>query len=165
MHLDPDFTTLTYGDCVTRRGADMGKLKENDLLVFYAGLRPTRRESERLVYALVGIFVVQEVVPAADIPKSRLHENAHTRKLDTGRDDIVIRAKPTVSGRLSRAIPVGSWRDGAYRIRNEVLDAWGGLSVLNGYVQRSVRPPHLRDPQRFANWLSRQQPILEATNF
>jgi hypothetical protein len=40
MHLDPDFGCLTYGDEGARRGTKIKELCENDLLVFYAGLRP-----------------------------------------------------------------------------------------------------------------------------
>jgi hypothetical protein len=62
MHLDPDFRFLTYGDNGTRRGAGIALLEPGDLLLIYAGLRSTVVQKE-LVYALVGLFVVKEVVP------------------------------------------------------------------------------------------------------
>src|SRR5262245_42967877 len=58
MHLDPDFECLTYGDQGSRRGAGMVNMKAGDLLVFYGGLRPIHASEHRLVYALMGMYVV-----------------------------------------------------------------------------------------------------------
>src|ERR1700681_3060498 len=63
MHLNPDFEHLTYGDNGKRRGSKMAKLEPGDLLVFYAGLRSII-PPKKLLYALVGLYVVEEVVPA-----------------------------------------------------------------------------------------------------
>jgi hypothetical protein len=153
MHLDPDFEYLTYGDVGDRRGAAMATMREGDLLVFYGGLRPLHRCEHKLIYALMGMYVVLEVVPAASVPANRWHENAHTRKAKPGETDIVVRAKPGVSGRFDRCIPIGEWRDRAYRVRQDVLDAWGGLSVKDGFIQRSAVPPSFNDPARFLAWL------------
>lgn len=164
MHLDPDFDCLTYGDEGGRRGAGMVGMVEGDLLVFYGGLRPVHECEHRLVYALMGMYVVQEVVPVADVPRNLWHENAHVRKVKRGQTDIVLRAKPGVSGRFERCIPVGEWRNRSYRVRNDVLDAWGGLSVKDGFVQRSAVPPTLTDPRRFLGWLRKQKVRLLARN-
>jgi putative DNA base modification enzyme with NMAD domain len=165
MHLDPDFDCLTYGDVGDRRGSEIRKLKENDLLVFYAGMRPTGPCEHTLIYALVGLFVVDEVVDAKDVPRARWSQNAHTRKVKRGESDIVVRAKPGVSGRLRRFIPIGEYRGRAYRVHHDVLDAWGGLSVNDGYIQRSARPPMFLNPQRFYEWFkSIGVPLLPANN-
>ena len=111
MHLDPDYEHLTYGDVGDRRGSEIKSLREDDILVFYSGMRPCIPAEDRLVYAIVGLFVVEEVVDAADVPPHRIHENAHTRKLECGASDIVVRAKPMVSGRLRHCIPIGEYRD------------------------------------------------------
>ena len=100
MHLDPDFEFLTYGDNGARRGSQIREFDKDDLIVFYAGLKPCKPCEHKLIYAIVGIFVVDEVVDAADVPRSRWIENAHTRKRKRGADDIVVRAKPGLSGRL-----------------------------------------------------------------
>jgi hypothetical protein len=156
MHLDPDFECLTYGDVGARRGAGMATMTEGDLLVFYGGLRPVHCYEHRLIYALMGLYVVQEVLPVAGVPPERWHENAHVRKASRGKSDIVVWAKPEVSGRLERCIPIGEWRDGAYRVRREVLAAWGGLSVKDGFIQRSAVPPAFSRPARFLAWLREQ---------
>src|SRR5690242_18502588 len=63
MHLDPDFEWLTYGDNGDKRGAGIKRLGSADLVAFYAGLRSIQN-TERLVYALVGLYVVEEIVLA-----------------------------------------------------------------------------------------------------
>jgi putative DNA base modification enzyme with NMAD domain len=156
MHLDPDFDFLTYGDDGGRRGAGIVNMGDGDLLVFYAGLRPAHRCEHKLIYALLGMYVVQDVLPVADVPQERWHENAHVRKTRRGGTDIVVRAKPVVSGRFDRCIPIGEWRDGAYRVRQDILDAWGGLSVKDGFIQRSAVPPAINSPSQFLGWLEKQ---------
>jgi hypothetical protein len=137
---------------------------DGDLLVFYGSLRPVHHCEHRLVYALMGMYVVEEVVPVAKLPPKRWHENAHVRKLKQGETDIVVRAKPRVSGRFERCVPVGEWRSGAYRVRNDVLDAWGGLSVKDGFIQRSAVPPTFIQPKKFLNWLHKRRIPLIARN-
>ncbi|MFZ3210841.1 MAG: hypothetical protein WA188_04945 [Terriglobales bacterium] len=156
MHLDPDFEHLTYGDRGDRRGAGISEMTDGDLLVFYSGLCPIRPVKDKLIYALVGLYVVREVVLARNVPHDLRDQNAHTRKRNIGEPDIVVRAKPGVSGRLEQCIPIGEWRDRAYRVRNDLLKAWGGLSVRGGYIQRSAAPPTFHDAKRFYDWFRRQ---------
>jgi hypothetical protein len=162
MHLDPDFEMLTYGD-VHPRNLPILKLGRGDILAFYAGLKPIQPPSNRLAYALIGVFVIDEVVDATKIPRDRWHENAHTRRkwLDT---DIVVRAMPCKSGRLEQCIPIGEYRDRSYRVRKDLLKAWGGLSVKDGFLQRSGRLPSFTDADRFYAWFQRQKPELVKKN-
>jgi hypothetical protein len=152
MHLDPDFDFLTYGDDGGRRGAGLLNLTPGDLVVFYAGLRPISACEHRLIYALVGLYVIHEVVGLPEVPHERWNENAHTRKLHQGNRDVIVRARPGTSGRLERCIPIGELREGAYRVRRDILAAWGGLSVKDGYIQRSVVPPAFRNAAQFYEW-------------
>ena len=99
------------------------------------------------------MFVVKEVVPVAAVPPERWHENAHVRKVNRGETDIVVRAMPGQSGRFEKCIPIGEWRNGAYRVRTELLRAWGGLSVKDGFIQRSAVPPSFINPCKFLDWL------------
>jgi len=137
VHLDPDFECLTYGDVGDRRGAEMASMSEGDMLVFYSGMRPIHHCEHRLIYALVGLYVVQEVLSVGRVSPERWYENAHVRKTKRGKTDIVVIAKPGVSGRFDRCIPIGEWRNRSYRVRQDVLDAWGGLSVKDGFIQRT----------------------------
>jgi hypothetical protein len=165
MHLDPDFEHLTYGDQGERAKQLQANLREGDLIVFYAGLADTCAAT-RLVYALIGLFVVEEFVLAADISFRDRNINAHSRRvLGPGAMDLIVRGRPKVSGRLSRCVPIGEYYDRAYRVRKDLLEEWGGLSVKDGYLQRSARLPKLLDPARFRCWLERQGPSpMQANN-
>jgi hypothetical protein len=155
MHLDPDFEHLTYGDNGTRRGTRIATLCSGDMLVFYAGLKSIT-PPRQLVYGLVGLFVIDEVVSAQDVPTERRHENAHTRWTIVSNNDVVVRGRPGISGRFNRCIPIGGWRENAYRVRPEVEEAWGGLTVKNGYIQRSAVPPEFNRPDKFLSWFQHQ---------
>lgn len=163
MHLDPDFEHLTYGDNGAARGAKLKKFVKGDLVVFYAGLRPVGAHSG-LLYALVGLYLIDEIVVARDVPKHRWSENAHTRKVKIGGPDIIVRAQRSKSGRFERAVEIGEWRNGAYRVKNQLLEAWGGLSVKDGFIQRSIVPPSFRKPQKFYDWFQEQGVTLVARN-
>jgi hypothetical protein len=165
MHLDPDFEHLTYGDQGARANQIQSKVASGDLLVFYAGLRSVQ-PAKHLVYAIIGIYVISGIVSAPDVPPSQMHENAHTRrKLSSNATDIVVRAKAGVSGRLRFCLPIGDYRARAYRVRRELLTAWGGLSVNDGYLQRSARLPEFNDAQRFHDWFKSHNVPLDACNF
>ncbi|MBA3543406.1 MAG: hypothetical protein H0T83_03065, partial [Chthoniobacterales bacterium] len=82
MHLDPEFDHLTYGDRGDgdSRGAQIQrKLRPGDLLVFYSGLSDVH-PNPRLIYAIVGLYVIDSIIKAVSVPRSRWHENAHTRR-------------------------------------------------------------------------------------
>jgi hypothetical protein len=164
MHLDPDFDHLTYGDQGERAKQIRTKVGRGDLLVFYAGMRDVQPPA-RLVYAIIGLYVVEDIVLALTVPVGRRHENAHTRRvLTAGASDLVVRARREVSGRLERCIPIGDYRERAYRVWPTLLTAWGGLRVNNGYLQRSARLPEFIDANRFYDWLLSQSPKLKASN-
>jgi hypothetical protein len=134
----------------------MVNLSDGDVLVFYGGLHPVHDCDHRLIYALMGIYIVKEIVGVSNVPSEQWFENAHVRKTKPGETDIVVPAKAKVSGRFDRCIPIGEWRDRSYRVRQDVLDAWGGLSVKDGFIQRSAVPPALTKPQQFMDWLHKQ---------
>lgn len=165
MHLDPDFEHLTYGDVGAWRGSHIRTLSSGDLLVFYAGLRSVRPADRQLIYAIVGVYVVDHVLSAHDVSADRRHENAHTRRTAPGASDIVVRARPGLSGRCSRCVSIGEFRNRAYRVRRDILDEWGGLSVNDGYIQRSARPPKFSDAARFYRWWQGQGIALVRSNF
>lgn len=163
-HLDPDFDHLTYGDNGERRGKAIAAFDRGDVIAFYAGLRPVKPCAHRLVYALVGLYRVAAVARAAEFPRSRWHENAHLRRAKLRPTDVIVRADPTASGRLRHCIPIGEYRDGAYRVRRDLLEAWGGLSCKNGFIQRSAVPPRINNPARFLSWFEQLGAELVAAN-
>jgi len=159
MHLDPDFAHCTYGDH-GRRAAQLARLARGDMVLFYAGLRAIRERT--LVYALVGHLTVARSVSAIELVDPSL--NVHAQRQTVPADDVVVVGTRRGSGRYARCIPIGIFRDGAYRVRHELLDAWGGLSVKNGFLQRSAGFPRLLDPERFLGWLAAQHVRLVRRN-
>jgi hypothetical protein len=49
-------------------------------------------------------------------------------------------------------------------VRNDILDAWGGLDVNDGYIQRSARLPEFKNAAKFYRWFLAQNPELVARN-
>lgn len=164
MHLDPDFDHLTYGDSGQKARQIRGAINPGDYAVFYAGLRDTRR-APQLIYAIIGILEVDALVSATSIPHDRRDVNAHSRRiLEPDAGDVIVVGRPGTSGRLTNCIPIGEYRDRAYRVRGDLLAEWGGLTVANGYLQRSARIPSFLDPKRFLAWFERQSPTLVQSN-
>jgi len=164
MHLDPDFAQLTYGDNGVRRGQGLADLGRGDIVVFYAGLKPVVACAHRLVYALVGFYRVGEVVRVEKVEPSRWGENAHTRREEHKGTDVIVRGALGRSGRLRRCIPIGEFRDRAYRATRDVLETWGGLSCRNGYIQRSAVPPRFLEPTRLLSWFEGLEAELVTSN-
>lgn len=164
MHLDPDFDHLTYGDSGQKAQQIQETLRPGDYAVFYAGLKDIRGASQ-LVYAIIGVLEVDEIVAAISIPPEQRDINAHARRvLDPDAADVIVRGRPGASGRLKHCLSIGEYRDRAYRVRRDLLDDWGGLTVKDGYLQRSARLPGLVDPPRFLAWFERQAPTLVRSN-
>lgn len=80
MHVDPEFSTFTYGD-PTRLKSGLAKLKPGDLLVFYAGMEGWGHTATPALY-LVGFFKVKFAGFAHQLSESQLIEcsgNFHVR--------------------------------------------------------------------------------------
>jgi Nucleotide modification associated domain 3 len=164
MHLDPDFDALTYGDSVSWRGERIAALAPGDFIAFYASFRPVDCAGW-LVYALIGLLTVERIVRAADLRASDRHLSAHARRAAISPHDVVVFGTADTSGRFERAIPIGEFRGCAYRVQRDLLEAWGGLSVADGYLQPSAMPPLFRAPQRFLGWLRDRDPRLVRANW
>lgn len=160
-HLDPDFEHLTYGD-EKRKGDQIRRLVEDDVVAFYVGLRPTSG-GNRLLYGIIGLYVVEGVEAASKVSEADWHKNAHTRRKPDDTDYVVF-AKRGLSGRLGRCIPIGEWRDKAYRVTKDLLDRWGDLTAHDGYIQRSGRIPSMNDADRFEEWLKEQRVSIVQRN-
>ncbi len=171
MHLDPDYEHLTYGDLGDARGRDLQGFGRGDAIVFYSSFRCIKGEGD-LVYAMVGLFVVDEVIFAPGVEPSRRHENAHTRKEPFCARDIVVRASPEESGRCTRCIPIGEKRGTSnYYLTPTVEQAWGGLVKSDGSPRRSSwlnlsgTPPLIGNPYGFAEWWRVNRVPLVRQNF
>ena len=61
---------MTYGDQGQRGKCIASLLTAGDLLAFFAALRPVDGLSRPLVYALIGLYVIDEIVSAKSVPKN-----------------------------------------------------------------------------------------------
>lgn len=159
MHLDPDFNHCTYGD-QGQRAVQIGRVTAGDMLMFYAGLRACGTGG--LVYALIGQITVERLVSAGNITDR--DANAHTRREPVCPTDLVVFGAPCGSGRYDRCIPIGEYRNKSYRVRRDLLETWGDLTVKDGFIQRSARLPEFKNPKLFLAWLQAQKPELLKQN-
>ena len=49
-------------------------------------------------------------------------------------------------------------------VRQDILNSWGGLSVKDGFIQRSAVPPALIRPSQFLDWFQKQAIQLVESN-
>lgn len=162
-HFDPDFRHLTYGDENRKAGRIWKVFKEQEgdskFIVFYAGLRSI--QTGNLCYSIIGFYTVKCILRGTDVQRADWHRNYHTR--NGGCNDegtVIVFADKSRSGRLCKHICIGSWRSGAYRVKENLLEQWGGLDVHDGYIQRSAFLPRFCDGDRFLRWFYRQRPEL-----
>jgi len=165
-HLDPDFKYLTYGDeSRKKKRLESFHLDKGDILAFYAGLRPPHAGSCDLIYALIGLYVLEKpgVTALDDIPQKDWRKNAHTRREYIKDDDIIFSGtKDGKSGRLKRYIPIGEYRPNGYYLKTAIQKKWGEpeeVCLQHGYL------PKLSDPDRFYDWFKEQGiPLVPQNN-
>ncbi len=161
-HFDPDFENCTHGEGSDgRRGKrilDILPNADKRFIVFYAALRSI--DSSHLVYSIIGFYWIREIRQAKDIPPTKRGLNEHTRHPMWHPDsrDIVIYARKKDSGRLLRHIPIGEYRDRAWRVRRDLCKQWGDVDLKKGYLQRGMHPAKFKRPERFLKWFYRQSP-------
>ena len=133
-------------------------------IVFYAGLRDM--DTGNLTYSIIGFYWIKRIERVRDISKADWHRNEHTDRnahSDLTRHrpkDVVVfgDTKHGQTGRLYKHIPIGSYRNGAWRVTKPLLKAWGGLDVEDGFIQRSAFLPKFDDPSRFLRWFRQKRP-------
>ena len=135
-HYDPEFETFTYGDPTRNKRAQLLRLDNEDLLVFYAGLRPIGFSTESRLY-IIGYFTVSSVesVDGTDSwpPKtfSHLLGNAHLRRNRPDHGLVVASGHAQVSKLLDRAIAIS---DEAQRATPETEKRLG----ISGSLKRAI---------------------------
>lgn len=109
IHLDPEFTTFTYGD-PTRPKAGLRRLQVGDMLVFHCGLEGWDFKSQPALY-LMGYFEVSAAGKAASFGPDDLRylfsENFHVRHPSIyGKqvDDLVLVKGSSQSRLLNKAV-------------------------------------------------------------
>jgi hypothetical protein len=150
-HYDPEFDTFTYGDPGRNKRAQLLRLDDGDLLVFYAGLRPAGLAAGRLY--IIGYFTVASVEsinpenlwPPTDVP--HLLGNAHLRRNRPDPGLVIVCGWPQTSRLLGRAIAVS---DETQRATPEAEKRMGIHGSLQRAIGRWVPSEHIADA---AEWI------------
>ena len=61
--------------------------------------------------------------------------------------DVIVRAQPGCSGRLRRCIPIGEFREQAYRVTRPTLEAWGEARALRLEEAEAVEGQYRSSPR------------------
>lgn len=110
-HLDPEFETFTYGDPTPNKRRQLLRLTRDDMLLFYAGLRPQQQRHGSRLY-VIGYFTIDGVykVPSTEPwpPDSLRHlwQNAHFRRKACDPGLVVAQGSPGNSRLLRIAVPL-----------------------------------------------------------
>ena len=110
MHLDPEFTSFTYGDPTSPK-AGLRHLAAGDLLVFYAGLRGYHCDLPQGLY-LIGYFEIAFAGIACDLTEEQIRacgSNFHVRHESVflrQRDRLVLVKGGSGSRLLTKAVKI-----------------------------------------------------------
>ena len=166
MHEDPEFETRTYGDTAAQRRYLL-ELGEGDLLVFYAGLKPFKHDSDEYPEALyvVGYFTVAEVIDFNWLSASeraacrqRYPYNAHVKR-GYAFENLVIVVGGKNSRLLNQARLISQKQtetaQPTYALSSEMEELLG----ISGSIQRSVPPRFVTGEENVAQLVQ----LLEAS--
>jgi hypothetical protein len=134
-HYDPEFDTFTYGDPTKYKRGQLLRLARDDILVFYAGLRPLAQQQGSRLY-LIGYFTIKNIYDVTDLqpwpPPTLKHlwANAHFRHKDGDRGLVVAEGSPHTSRLLTKAVPLSDELQ-------EVLPAMQRRLGIMGSVKRA----------------------------
>jgi len=179
-HFDPDFLNLTYGEDNERQNAsriyEAFNEGSDNFIVFYASLRPIYGRDEHndnLNYSIIGFYRVKCALWAENVLPADRYRNAHTRngEANAPHTTVIVFAYPNGSGRLLQHIRIGNWRNRAYRVFPNLLNAWGGqrlhndgirlgIDIKDGFLTRNPGPPEFLNPEGFRQWFQDQNPTL-----
>jgi|CXWL01.1.fsa_nt_gi hypothetical protein len=158
MHVDPEFTTFTYGDPTPpKRG--LKKLRPGDVLVFYAGMQGWNWAQEPALY-LAGYFEVARAGFAPDLGEDTVRRefsaNFHVRHPNVYRDQrerLLLIGGGAGSRLYTRAHRLGGTvrrANGTYwqLISPEMAEVFGRFGGI-GSIQRST--PRWVEPEKVAS--------------
>lgn len=174
IHYDPEFESYTYGEVGPNKARTLRKLSSDDLLVFYAGLRPLEGEDRPRVY-IIGYFTIEGAYDLQDLtPEEReqvLQENAknaHAKRTELtpehkhparDRFPVIIVGDPERSQLLPKAIPLSSTTETGtgvdwYQKYRPLNTAANILGIESKDLKRSQPRALGDDAEEIREWLS-----------
>ncbi len=151
-HYDPEFDTFTYGNPTRNKRRQLLRLARNDILVFYAGLRPPHERRGSRLY-VIGYFTVQNVHdvtrPGRWPPPALKHlwANAHFRRKKSDVGLVVVEGSHQHSRLLEWAVPLSDDRQLVLPEMERRLGLTG--SVMRAGAGRWVPPTHVAGVERW----------------
>jgi hypothetical protein len=158
VHLDPEFTTFTYGD-VGRKANYLLKLNPGDLLVFYMGLTPNSRSEYPEALYITGYITVKEVLDFKNIPllhvkriEEKYSNNSHLKRQSDKTSLVLVVGSPEKSKLLDKAILISAKKlNKLGRTYHVVSPTMEKLLGIKGSIQRSIPPRFIEDSDKVAN--------------
>lgn len=158
VHLDPEFTTFTYGD-VGRKAGYLLKLEPGDMLVFYAGLTPCAESQHPEALYIIGYFTVNEVLDfknssITEIQKiqKQYPDNSHPKRESGLGEMVLVVGDPEKSKLLEKGILISHKRlNKIGRNYHAVSLQMEELLGIQGSIQRSIPPRIIDDPGKIIN--------------
>ncbi|NVM31692.1 MAG: hypothetical protein HWN65_22835 [Candidatus Helarchaeota archaeon] len=125
-HFDPEFESYTYGEGSYNKAKTISELKKGDVLIFYASLKPVRREGPIKKY-IIGYFIIEAIynykvscggtpLDYANVP-DRIAKNGHVVFIDP--EPVIAVGAPQESHLLHTAIP---FTDQEFQVYPELAD-------------------------------------------
>jgi hypothetical protein len=158
MHDDPEFETCTYGDTTAKRRYLL-ELSEEDLLVFYAGLKPFNHDNDDYPEALyfIGYFTIEHVIDFNWLSASeraayrqRYPSNAHIKR-GYAFENLVIVVGSKNSRLLHHARLISQKKpDTSARPTYALSPEMEELLGITGFIQRSIPPRFVTQAHKVA---------------
>ncbi|MFA0846784.1 MAG: hypothetical protein ACC614_04400 [Methanobacterium formicicum] len=158
VHLDPEFTTFTYGD-VGRKANYLLKLNPGDLLVFYMGLTPNSVAEYPEALYITGYFTVKTVLDFKNIPlpqvkgiQEKYSHNSHLKRRSDENSMVLVVGSPEKSKLLDKAILISAKKlNKLGRAYHAVSPPLEKLLGIKGSIQRSIPPRFIEDTDKLVN--------------
>jgi hypothetical protein len=158
VHLDPEFTTFTYGD-IGRKAGYLLKLEPGDILVFYAGLTPYLESEHSEALYIIGYFTVKEIVDTGNSSTSKIRRikqqypnNSHPKRDSDIHEMVMVLGDPERSKILDEAILISQKKlNKIGRSYHAVSSQMEELLGVKGSIQRSIPPRFIHDADKLVN--------------
>ena len=139
--------------------ADLLRLKEGDLLVFFAGLKRYANSTYETALYIIGYFTVNRIINFNAITEDEgaryykeFAENAHTRRNDKYYNLVIVSSDPSNSRLLDHAVRISERKPNrAGQLTHAVSADMERHLGVTGFIQRSVPPRFVEGERHLAN--------------
>ena len=159
VHMDPEFINFTYGD-EGKKATYLRKLNNNDLVVFYAGLKPYKTDKYPEALYIIGYFTISNIIDFKNMKNENYNikvirkqypHNSHPKRSNT-KDMVLVVGDPEKSKLLEKAIQISQKKlNKIGRNYHAVSPEMENLLGIKGSIQRSIPPRFISDENKIKN--------------